>query len=102
MSAINEMVANLTEEETTIHSKIESREQTMMQLNFLKKLLVVIVLCVGFWCYRTPAMLYYFVSEIPQYSITIPILSFLGLHWFEGRYEKSISRLEKKKANLTE
>ena len=74
----------------------------MMQLNFLKKFLSVIVLCVGFWCYRTPAMLYYFVSEIPQYSITIPCVTFLGLHWFEGRYAKSLTKLEKKKAKLTE
>ena len=72
----------------------------MMQLNFFKKAIVVIALCVGFWCYRTPAMFHYFVSEIPQYSISLPIFTFLGTHWFEGRFEKSITKLEKKRVNL--
>ena len=102
MSAINELVSNLNEEETVIQEKLVSRQQTMMQLNFFKKFIVVLVLCVGFWCYRTPAMFYYFVSEVPQYSITLPIAAFLGTHWFEGRYDKSIKKLEKKKTNLSD
>ena len=45
-------------------------------------------------------MLHYFVSEIPQYSITLPIAAYLGLHWYESSLQKSVDKLEKKRINL--
>ena len=45
-------------------------------------------------------MFHYFVAEIPQFSISLPIATFFGIYWFEQRIQKSLSKLEKKRVNI--
>ena len=79
---------------------ISSRQESLEQLGFFKKLLIVVVIAVTLWCYKIPAMFHYFVAEIPQFSISLPIATFFGIYWFEQRIQKSLNKLEKKQANI--
>ena len=74
---INALMKNLNAEETTVAGKIAVRKERIEQLTFLKQALFTVALFLGFWCYRTPPMFHYFVSEVPQLSITLPIATFL-------------------------